>query len=177
MNGEGVYVVVTPWRSVRVCYGCKHCPVHVEGKPTMAAKLERFDSPGKGNGLRATAGIKRGQLVYSAEPLACCVSNKLARDVCHRCFTRWDRRSSEGPASCCERRRLLGGLVFGVRLLRAVWRLKTCLWLVSAVWADKVDKTRRLMRSRSLPCQSLTLCAIRFICAVYSVYMLVAVCR
>ncbi|XP_042363613.1 histone-lysine N-methyltransferase SMYD3 [Plectropomus leopardus] len=54
----------------------------------MAPKLERFVSPGKGNGLRATAGIRRGELVYSAEPLACCVSNKLARDVCHHCFTR-----------------------------------------------------------------------------------------
>lgn len=104
IDGEGAYVFVTPWRSVRACYGCKHCPVHVEGKPTMAPKLERFDSPGKGNGLRATAGIKRGQLVYSAEPLACCVSNKLARDVCHHCFTRWDRRSSEIPAPRCERK-------------------------------------------------------------------------
>ncbi|XP_049910519.1 histone-lysine N-methyltransferase SMYD3 isoform X1 [Epinephelus moara] len=54
----------------------------------MAPKLERFVSPGKGNGLRATARIKKGELVYSAEPLACCVSGKLARDVCHHCFTR-----------------------------------------------------------------------------------------
>ncbi|XP_022600145.1 histone-lysine N-methyltransferase SMYD3 [Seriola dumerili] len=54
----------------------------------MAPRLERFVSPGKGNGLRSTARIKRGELVYSAEPLACCVSNRLARDVCHRCFTR-----------------------------------------------------------------------------------------
>uniref|UniRef100_UPI0037E8168A histone-lysine N-methyltransferase SMYD3 n=1 Tax=Semicossyphus pulcher TaxID=241346 RepID=UPI0037E8168A len=54
----------------------------------MAPKLERFVSPGKGNGVRATAGIRRGELVYSAEPLACCVSNRQARDVCHHCFTR-----------------------------------------------------------------------------------------
>ncbi|XP_041644416.1 histone-lysine N-methyltransferase SMYD3 [Cheilinus undulatus] len=54
----------------------------------MAPKLERFVSPGKGNGLRAIAGIKRGELVYSTEPLACCVSNKQAREVCHHCFTR-----------------------------------------------------------------------------------------
>ncbi|XP_034732899.1 histone-lysine N-methyltransferase SMYD3 [Etheostoma cragini] len=54
----------------------------------MAPMLERFVSPGKGNGLRTTTRIKRGELVYSAEPLACCVSNKLARDVCHHCFTR-----------------------------------------------------------------------------------------
>ncbi|XP_073320601.1 histone-lysine N-methyltransferase SMYD3 isoform X1 [Pagrus major] len=54
----------------------------------MAPKLERFVSPGKGNGLRATARIKRGELVYSCEPLACCVSNKLSRDVCHHCFKR-----------------------------------------------------------------------------------------
>uniref|UniRef100_A0A3Q3MRX9 [histone H3]-lysine(4) N-trimethyltransferase n=1 Tax=Mastacembelus armatus TaxID=205130 RepID=A0A3Q3MRX9_9TELE len=54
----------------------------------MAPKLERFVSPGKGNGLRATTRIQCGELVLSAEPLACCVSNKLARDVCHHCFTR-----------------------------------------------------------------------------------------
>ncbi|XP_018522253.1 histone-lysine N-methyltransferase SMYD3 isoform X2 [Lates calcarifer] len=54
----------------------------------MAPRLERFVSPGKGNGLRATASIRRGELVYSTEPLACCVSNRLARDVCHHCFTR-----------------------------------------------------------------------------------------
>ncbi|XP_068595721.1 histone-lysine N-methyltransferase SMYD3 [Brachionichthys hirsutus] len=54
----------------------------------MATELERFVSPGKGNGLRATAGIEKGQLAYVAEPLACCVSGKLVRRVCHRCFTR-----------------------------------------------------------------------------------------
>ncbi|XP_027137114.1 histone-lysine N-methyltransferase SMYD3 [Larimichthys crocea] len=54
----------------------------------MAPRLERFVSPGKGNGLRATARIKPGELVYSAEPLACCVSNKVSREVCHHCFSR-----------------------------------------------------------------------------------------
>ncbi|XP_022049275.2 histone-lysine N-methyltransferase SMYD3 [Acanthochromis polyacanthus] len=54
----------------------------------MASKLERFVSPGKGNGLRATASIRRGELLVSAEPLACCVSKKLIREVCHHCFTR-----------------------------------------------------------------------------------------
>ncbi|XP_061566922.1 histone-lysine N-methyltransferase SMYD3 [Cololabis saira] len=64
--------------------------VHVEGNqgnPAMAP-VERFVSPGKGNGLRATARIRRGELVTSAEPLACCVSRKHARSVCHHCFTR-----------------------------------------------------------------------------------------
>lgn len=54
----------------------------------MSAKLERFVSPGKGNGLRATAKIKRGEVLFSAEPLACCVANKQVRDVCHHCFIR-----------------------------------------------------------------------------------------
>uniref|UniRef100_A0A3Q2GGQ1 [histone H3]-lysine(4) N-trimethyltransferase n=2 Tax=Cyprinodon variegatus TaxID=28743 RepID=A0A3Q2GGQ1_CYPVA len=70
------------------CYGCKHDPVHMEGKPGMMPTVERFVSPEKGNGLRATAGISRGQLVSWAEPLACCVSNKRAREVCHHCFSR-----------------------------------------------------------------------------------------
>ncbi|XP_034043830.1 histone-lysine N-methyltransferase SMYD3 isoform X2 [Thalassophryne amazonica] len=65
----------------------------------MAAKLERFVSPGKGNGLRATAGINRGELVYSAEPLACCVSKKLLREICHQCFS---RRSTLLRCSQCK---------------------------------------------------------------------------
>lgn len=60
----------------------------MEGKATMAPGLQRFDSPGKGNGLRATAGFRSGQLLYSCEPLASCVTNKQARDVCHHCVTR-----------------------------------------------------------------------------------------
>ncbi|KAK5935098.1 hypothetical protein CgunFtcFv8_020488 [Champsocephalus gunnari] len=54
----------------------------------MAPKLERFVSPGKGDGLRAAARIQRGESVHSAEALACCVSNKLSRHVCHHCFSR-----------------------------------------------------------------------------------------
>ncbi|XP_034385427.1 histone-lysine N-methyltransferase SMYD3 isoform X1 [Cyclopterus lumpus] len=54
----------------------------------MPPKLERFVSPGKGNGLRAAVRVKRGELVYCAPPLACCVSNKVSRDVCHHCFSR-----------------------------------------------------------------------------------------
>uniref|UniRef100_A0A1A8MCJ2 [histone H3]-lysine(4) N-trimethyltransferase n=1 Tax=Nothobranchius pienaari TaxID=704102 RepID=A0A1A8MCJ2_9TELE len=54
----------------------------------MAPIVERFVSPGKGNGLRATARIGRGQLVYSDRPLACCVSNKHSKEVCHHCFSR-----------------------------------------------------------------------------------------
>uniref|UniRef100_A0A8C7WM90 SET and MYND domain containing 3 n=1 Tax=Oryzias sinensis TaxID=183150 RepID=A0A8C7WM90_9TELE len=42
----------------------------------MAPMLERYVSPGKGNGLRATTKIRRGVLVTSAEPVAYCVSNK-----------------------------------------------------------------------------------------------------
>ncbi|KAK7913349.1 hypothetical protein WMY93_013560 [Mugilogobius chulae] len=54
----------------------------------MAPKVERFVSPGKGNGLRATAGIRPGELVHSADPLAACVSLKRARSACHHCFSR-----------------------------------------------------------------------------------------
>ncbi|XP_057707356.1 histone-lysine N-methyltransferase SMYD3 [Corythoichthys intestinalis] len=54
----------------------------------MASMLERFVSPGKGNGLRATTAIKSGRLLFSAEPLATCVSSKVAKDVCHSCFAR-----------------------------------------------------------------------------------------
>uniref|UniRef100_A0A3P8VBY6 [histone H3]-lysine(4) N-trimethyltransferase n=1 Tax=Cynoglossus semilaevis TaxID=244447 RepID=A0A3P8VBY6_CYNSE len=50
-------------------------------------KLERFVSPGKGNGVRANVALRRGQLVLSAEPLACCVSNRVRSQVCHHCFS------------------------------------------------------------------------------------------
>ncbi|KAM9825692.1 histone-lysine N-methyltransferase SMYD3 [Syngnathus typhle] len=54
----------------------------------MAPMLQRFVSPGKGNGLRATTAIKSGKLLFSSEPLASCVSAKVAKHVCHRCFAR-----------------------------------------------------------------------------------------
>ncbi|XP_077480049.1 histone-lysine N-methyltransferase SMYD3 [Stigmatopora argus] len=54
----------------------------------MASMLERFASPGKGNGLRATTAINIGTLIFSAEPLAACVSIKVAKEVCHNCFAR-----------------------------------------------------------------------------------------
>ncbi|XP_056135302.1 histone-lysine N-methyltransferase SMYD3 [Lampris incognitus] len=54
----------------------------------MAPKLERFFSQEKGNGLRTTARIKAGELIYSAMPLACCVSGKRAKTACHHCFSR-----------------------------------------------------------------------------------------
>ncbi|XP_034432962.1 histone-lysine N-methyltransferase SMYD3 [Hippoglossus hippoglossus] len=60
----------------------------MEGNRGMAPGLERFLSPGKGNGLRATGVVRPGELLFSAEPLASCVSNRRSRDVCHRCYTR-----------------------------------------------------------------------------------------
>ncbi|XP_014865912.1 PREDICTED: histone-lysine N-methyltransferase SMYD3 [Poecilia mexicana] len=60
----------------------------MEQKSGMLLTVERFVCPGKGNGLRATVRIRRGQLVASAEPLASCVSGKRAAEVCHHCFTR-----------------------------------------------------------------------------------------
>nr|XP_029530969.1 histone-lysine N-methyltransferase SMYD3 isoform X1 [Oncorhynchus nerka] len=54
----------------------------------MASKFERFASSGKGNGLRATHEIHAGELLYTAEPLAYCVSNTCAKYFCHSCFSR-----------------------------------------------------------------------------------------
>uniref|UniRef100_A0A8K9X5Z6 [histone H3]-lysine(4) N-trimethyltransferase n=1 Tax=Oncorhynchus mykiss TaxID=8022 RepID=A0A8K9X5Z6_ONCMY len=54
----------------------------------MASKFERFASAGKGNGLRATHDIHAGELLYTAEPLAYCVSNTCAKYFCHSCFSR-----------------------------------------------------------------------------------------
>uniref|UniRef100_A0A3P9AER6 [histone H3]-lysine(4) N-trimethyltransferase n=1 Tax=Esox lucius TaxID=8010 RepID=A0A3P9AER6_ESOLU len=54
----------------------------------MALKLERFVCPGKGNGLRANQRVLAGELLYTAEPLACCVSSQCRNVVCHSCFSR-----------------------------------------------------------------------------------------
>ncbi|CAL8404907.1 unnamed protein product [Boreogadus saida] len=59
----------------------------------MSVKVERFSSPGKGNGLRAVSGVPAGGRVWSAAPLAACVSNTLTGEVCSGCFT----RPSPGP--------------------------------------------------------------------------------
>ncbi|CAL8404900.1 unnamed protein product [Boreogadus saida] len=54
----------------------------------MSVKVERFSSPGKGHGLRAVSGVPAGARVWSAAPLAACVSNTLTGEVCSGCFTR-----------------------------------------------------------------------------------------
>ncbi|KAI1895859.1 hypothetical protein AGOR_G00111100 [Albula goreensis] len=59
--------------------------------PTMARKVERFSSPGKGNGLRAVSSLKAGELLCSAEPFACCVSKKAMKYSCENCFSRKDK--------------------------------------------------------------------------------------
>uniref|UniRef100_A0A8C5BY38 SET domain-containing protein n=1 Tax=Gadus morhua TaxID=8049 RepID=A0A8C5BY38_GADMO len=65
----------------------------------MSVKVERFSSPGKGNGLRAVSGVPAGGRVWSAAPLAACVSNTLTGEVCSGCFT---RRASLRRCSQCR---------------------------------------------------------------------------
>lgn len=84
-------VSVTSWRRAYV-YPDVNNTRRTHGQK-MAPKLERFVSPGKGNGLRARVRIEEGELVYVTEPLAYCVSQKQSRNVCHQCFTRWDGKT------------------------------------------------------------------------------------
>lgn len=104
MNNRTEYICFPAWErkpsnGVRTCrdvmtHGVPFADVNRPGFTcrencaTMALKMERFTSPGKGNGLRATASIRRGELLLSTEPLASCVSARRAREVCHHCFTR-----------------------------------------------------------------------------------------
>ncbi|XP_062303545.1 histone-lysine N-methyltransferase SMYD3 [Osmerus eperlanus] len=76
----------------------------------MNPKIERFVSPGKGNGIRATQKILAGELICSAQPLASCVSNKSARKICHNCFSRCESllrcsqcRSARYCHTACQR--------------------------------------------------------------------------
>ncbi|XP_053093469.1 histone-lysine N-methyltransferase SMYD3 isoform X1 [Pangasianodon hypophthalmus] len=51
-------------------------------------KVERFISPGRGNGLRARTEIKPGQLIYSSQPIAFCVAQKFLKSTCQTCLCR-----------------------------------------------------------------------------------------
>ena len=54
----------------------------------MSVTVERFSSPGKGNGLRAVSGVPAGARVWAAAPRAAVVSNSQTGEVCSGCFTR-----------------------------------------------------------------------------------------
>lgn len=57
--------------------------------PVGKAGMEKFASPGKGNGLRASKQVKPGQLLYRAEPFAYVVTKKRLGGVCERCLGRY----------------------------------------------------------------------------------------
>lgn len=50
--------------------------------------LERFDSPGKGRGLRVTRAFKAGELLFSSQPYSSVLSVKERGDYCESCFSR-----------------------------------------------------------------------------------------
>ncbi|KAM6278950.1 histone-lysine N-methyltransferase SMYD3 [Porphyrio hochstetteri] len=52
------------------------------------AALERFPSPGKGNGLRSRRQVRPGELLYRAEPFAYVVTKELLGGVCEHCLRR-----------------------------------------------------------------------------------------
>ncbi|XP_030642992.1 histone-lysine N-methyltransferase SMYD3 [Chanos chanos] len=54
----------------------------------MGSKFERFTSEGKGNGLRAVVKIKCGELIYTGEPYAFCISKDFLKSTCQNCLTR-----------------------------------------------------------------------------------------
>ncbi|XP_015263934.1 PREDICTED: histone-lysine N-methyltransferase SMYD3, partial [Gekko japonicus] len=53
--------------------------------------MEKFASPGKGNGLRLSKHAKPGELLYRAEPFAYTVTKKRLGGVCEHCLRRKDR--------------------------------------------------------------------------------------
>ncbi|KAM8846069.1 N-lysine methyltransferase SMYD2-B isoform 1-T1 [Synchiropus picturatus] len=57
--------------------------------------IERFDSPGKGRGLRVTRGFKVGDLLFSSPAYACVLSVKERGYFCDFCFDR-----KKGLARC-----------------------------------------------------------------------------
>lgn len=64
---------------------------HPEDRATMTGcieGLERFDSPGKGRGLRVTRAFKVGELLFSSQPYSYVLSAKERGCYCECCFTR-----------------------------------------------------------------------------------------
>uniref|UniRef100_A0A8C6VCQ4 [histone H3]-lysine(4) N-trimethyltransferase n=1 Tax=Naja naja TaxID=35670 RepID=A0A8C6VCQ4_NAJNA len=59
--------------------------------------MEKFASPGKGNGLRLLKAVKPGQLLYRAAPFAYIVSKKRLGGVCEHCL-----RSKEQLPRCSQ---------------------------------------------------------------------------
>ncbi|KAK0140529.1 N-lysine methyltransferase SMYD2-A [Merluccius polli] len=57
--------------------------------------VERFDSPGKGRGLRVTKPFKVGDLIFSCPAYSCVLSAKERGSYCEYCFNR-----KEGLARC-----------------------------------------------------------------------------
>ncbi|KAM9817541.1 histone-lysine N-methyltransferase SMYD3 [Neosynchiropus ocellatus] len=117
----------------------------------MAPKLERFVSPGKGNGLRAKAAVRRGDVLAEAEPLACCVSTRESARVCHHCFT---RRETLSRCSSCKSARYCN-----VTCQKRAWprhkRECRCLrGLLPRVPTDAVRLTARLVFALSSPGES-----------------------
>lgn len=56
----------------------------------MTANLEKFQSPGKGNGLRATRDLDVGEMVADAEPFVYTVCQAKKRGAtCHHCLHRY----------------------------------------------------------------------------------------
>lgn len=53
------------------------------------AAMEKFASPGKGNGLRLLKAVKPGELLYRAAPFAYIVSKKRLGGVCEHCLRRY----------------------------------------------------------------------------------------
>uniref|UniRef100_A0A5F8GUY8 SET domain-containing protein n=1 Tax=Monodelphis domestica TaxID=13616 RepID=A0A5F8GUY8_MONDO len=52
-------------------------------------KLEKFWSPSRGNGLRALASLRPGELLFRSEPLAYTVCKESLGVVCERCLCRY----------------------------------------------------------------------------------------
>ncbi|KAG7275346.1 hypothetical protein CRUP_007902 [Coryphaenoides rupestris] len=64
-------------------------------KDVVIQGVERFDSPGKGRGLRVTRAVKVGELIFSCPAYCCVLSAKERGSYCEYCFTR-----KEGLARC-----------------------------------------------------------------------------
>ncbi|XP_068580656.1 N-lysine methyltransferase SMYD2-like [Cebidichthys violaceus] len=60
------------------------------------AGLERFDSPGKGRGLRVTRPFKVGELLFSSPAYSCVLSVKERGFYCEFCFTRKEKLAKCG---------------------------------------------------------------------------------
>lgn len=78
-----------------------------------ALKVEKFTTADRGNGLRAVAPLRPGELLFRSDPLAYTVSKGSRGVVCDRCLLGYVRNLSPGRVALRVAMGLVGTALWG----------------------------------------------------------------